>query len=214
MDQMPNLQTKTGAPRRTILIIISNLVILSVGFFAGYSLNSSNGGSPVLGILGGNPNNSYEAGWNAAKTKLEQSGILRSEPNEIFTITGKIISVSGNKINLKSDPVVNNPLAEQAPEERIVTVTENTKIIKQTAKSPEKLAAEMEKYRQDTANIEPGKIPPPPAAFTEEKLKISDLKTEDIISVASGQNIKMAAEFEASEIRLTITPERPAVPQP
>ncbi len=206
---------KTAAFLKILIIALGLFIILLAAFYAGYSINSNNANYPVLSLLGGNQNNSYQAGFDAARAKLEKSGLLRPEPEEIFTISGKISAVAQNKITIKADPTVANPLAEQAPEERTITVSENTKILKQTNKAPDEFAAEFEKYRQSTGNLAPNETPPaPPQAFTTEELKLSDLKAGDIISVTSDANIKMTAQFEAKEIRLTITPERPAVPQP
>jgi len=107
MDQSPILTTKkTSKLTKAILIIISNLIILVIGFFVGYSMNSGSGNCPVLGILGGSSKNSYQAGFDAARTKLEQSGLLRPEPEEIFTISGKISAVTQNKITIKANPTV------------------------------------------------------------------------------------------------------------
>ena len=206
---------KTSTPLKIIIIALGLFVFLLAAFYAGYSVNSNNTNCPVLGLLGGGKNNSYQAGFDAARAKLEQSGLLRPEPAEIFTLSGKILTITQNKITLKADPTVANPLAEQAPEERTITITPDTKIIKQTAKSPDEFAAEFEKYRKDTANLKPDETPPaPPSAFTTEELKLSDLKAGDNISVTSGQNIKMAAQFTANEILLSVTPERPAPPAP
>ena len=206
---------KTLAPFKILVIALGLFALLLAVFYAGYSVNSNNTNCPVLGLLGGGKNNSYQAGWDAARTKLEQSGLLRPEPEEIFTISGKISAVAQNKITLKADPTVTNPLAEQAPEERTITISQQTKIIKQTNKAPDEFAAEFEKYRQDTANLQPGETPPePPTAFTTEELKLSDLKNGDNISITSEQNIKIAAQFEAKEIRLTVSPTLPVRPAP
>lgn len=215
MDQSSLPTTKTSKLPKATLIIVSNFIILIVGFYIGYSLNSDNNNCPVLGILGGNQKNSYEAGWKAAQEKIEQSGLLRPEPAEIFTVTGTITAVSGSKITLKSNPVIANPLAEQAPEERIITVTANAKIIKQTTKSPDEFAAELEKYRKDAADLAPGETPPaPPSAFVTEEIKLADLKIGDTVSATSDMNIKMSAEFAAKEITISVAPERPAPPTP
>jgi hypothetical protein len=215
MDQTPLPATKTNKPRKTILIIASDLVILVIGFFIGYYFNSGNTSYPALGILGGNSKNSYDAGWKAAQEKIEQSGLLRPEPAEIFTVTGTITSVAGNKITLKAEPTVTNPLAEQAPETRTVTVTAETKILKLTPKTPEEIAKESEAFRKSAAELEPGATPPnPPSPFGTKEIKITDLKAGDTISVTAETNIKMAAEFAAKEISINVAPERPAPPTP
>lgn len=213
MDQVPSPKISRPTPLFKILIITAGLfVLLSAAFYAGYALVPE-GSIPVLGT--GGCGKSYQDGWNAAQEKLEQSGILRPEPAEIFSLSGTITNISGNTISIKADPVVVNPLAEPAPESRKIVITPNTKIIKQSPRSPEELNAEQEKYRSEITNLEPDAAPPtPPSPFTEEELEITDLKVGDNISVTSEENIKSSSQFEAIEIRLTVAPERPAPPAP
>ena len=202
MDQQPPLpKLSKPASALKILIIATAVVVLVLAvLLAGSFLNFS----CPLGLL--TNQNSYEAGWQAANQKLEESGLLRPEQEEVFTISGIITGVFENQITLKSDPVVVNPLAMQAPESRTVTITEETKIIRQTPKTREKLMAEEEKWQSEMDKLKPedAAFPPsPPSPYIEEEIKLSDLKTGDKISVTSNQNIKFATTLEAVQIIFT-----------
>lgn len=212
MDQIPAPKLSRPTPLFKILLIAAGLfVLLSVAFYAGYALVPQ-GTIPVIG--GGNGKSSYQAGYGAARAKLEQSGLLRPEPAEIFSLTGTITKISSNTIFLKANQVVLDPLADPAPESRTVIVSSTTKILKQTPKTPDELAAEQEKYRRELTNMEPDAAAPlPPSPATEEEIKITDLKAGDSIVVTSDENIKFATQITAKEIDLTVAPERPAPPQ-
>lgn len=203
MDQQNPLPkiSKPAPVLKTALIVISAIVVVLAALLAGSVLNLN----CPLGFITGQ-DNSYEAGWLAASQKLEESGLLRPEPNEIFTISGNITQISENQIILKADQAVVNPLATQAPESRTITVTSQTKIIKQTPKTPEQLSAGDEKFRNEMEKLLPGATPPsPPLPYVEEEIKLSDLKTGDRISVTSSVDIKFATVIEAAQINLIST---------
>jgi hypothetical protein len=213
MDQQNPLPkfSKPASALKIALIVVSAIIVVLAALLADSVLNLN----CPLGLITGQEN-SYEAGWLAASQKLEESGFLRPEPNEIFTISGTVTQISGKQIILKADQTVINPLAAQAPESRTVTVTSQTKIIKQTPKTPEQLSAGDEKFRNEMEKLEPGATPPsPPLPYVEEEIKSSDLKIGDRISVTSSVDIKFATTIEAVQINVTPTvaePTPPAVP--
>ena len=201
MDQpsLPKI-SKPAPVFKVLLFILGALVILAGGFWIGYFLNLQ---YPSAGII--NKESTFDDGWNAAKDKLEQSGLIRPEPTEIFTITGKITAISGNTISITADQVVANPLADQAPTERTVTVPARIKIIKSTSKTREQLSAEMTAYEKSLAELKPDtERPSPPLPYAEQEIKLTDLKAGDTISVTSDQNIKFATEIVAKEIKINI----------
>lgn len=214
MNQQPPLpKLSKPASALKILIIATAVVVLVLAvLLAGSFLNFN----CPLGLL--TSQNSYEAGWLAANQKLEESGLLRPEPEESFTLFGTITQISENHLVMRADPTVINPLAMQAPESRIVTVTPETKIIRQTPKAREQLLAEEKKWQNEMNNLKPEDAalpPPPPSPYIEEEIKLSDLKTGDKISVTSGQNIKFATTIEAAQIIFTppVINELPPPPQ-
>ncbi len=200
MDQL-NPSPKLSKPAifmKVALIATSIVVLILAVLLAGSALNLN---CPFGFVT--DQNSSYEAGWMAASQKLEESGLLRPETAEIFTISGTITQISENQIIIKADPTVINPLAMQAPESRTVNITSKTKIIKQTPKTQEELAADEEKFVNEREKLEPEAEPPArPLPYTEKEIKLSELKTADKISVTSDQNIKLAAEINATEIKV------------
>lgn len=212
MEQQIPLPKITKPPKilKIALFIILVIVVVLALLLAGSSLNLN----CSFGILSGR-GGSYEDGWKAASQKLEASGLLRPESEEVFVITGTITSITAGRISLKANPTVLNPLAEQAPETRTVTVNSETKVFKLIPKNPEELNRESEAFREETEKLAPGAVPPtPPSPYKEEEIKITDLKTGDIISATSETNIKMSVEFIAKEISLTLVPETPPPPTP
>lgn len=207
------MDQKILPPLKILLITAISFVIILTAFLVGFSCGSKE--KVIIPAKTGKPTqNTFEAGWQAAKEKLEQSGILPPEPTEIFTVSGTITKISENTIFLKADPVVLNPLAEPAPENRVITVTQQTKFVKQTPKTPEEITKESENFRKALAALEPGATPPtPPIPYNEEEIELTDIKAGDTISVTSDQNIKMTTTFEAKEIRVTFTP-TPLTPLP
>ena len=202
MDQL-NPSPKLSKPAifmKVALIATSIVVLILAVLLAGSALNLN---CPFGFVT--DQNSSYEAGWMAASQKLEESGLLRPETAEIFTISGTITQISENQIIIKADPTVINPLAIQAPESRTVTVNPETKIIKQIPKTQEELAADEEKFVNEREKLEPEAAPPTrPLPYTEKEIKLSELKIGDKISVTSDQNIKFATEITATEINVNL----------
>ncbi len=164
------MDQKLLPPLKILFIATLSFIVILTSFLLGYSFGSK---GKVTTLLTGEPNqNTFEAGWEAARRKIEEAGLVRPEPTEIFTLTGTITGVSGNKISLKANPTVINPLAEQAPEARVIIVTPETKILKLTPKDPEEVAKESEAFRKAMSTLEPGATPPtPPSPYVDNRFK-------------------------------------------
>lgn len=200
MDQpsLPKLSKHFPILKITLLVALALVIVLTT-LLVGSQLNPN----CPSGLLT-NQNDSYDAGWQAANQKLMGSGLLPPEASELLTIAGAITEISGNQIILQANPVVLNPLAAPAPESRTVNITSKTKIIKQVAKTPEQLAADNQAFNDATSKLKPGATPPtPPPPYTEEEIKLSDLKVGDRISVTSNVDIKFATDITASQINFT-----------
>lgn len=201
MDQpsLPKISKPTPI-FKILFLTFCSLIVIALAFWAGYSLNLGCSSPPA------NQGKSYEDGWNAAHERLKQSGLLRPESEKIFELSGTITAISGNDVAFLTDQVVTDPLAEQAPTDRIIKINSQTRIYKSTVKNREELSEEVAAYEKTLAELEPGATPPPPPSpIRETEITINDLKTDDVISVTSEQNIKFIAEFIAREIKLTPT---------
>lgn len=163
---------------------------LAVGFVAGYGAGRVSTGTPINPLAPGA--GGYQAGYDAARKKLAESGLFPPAPTELRSLTGTVTEIKNSTITLSVDLRSLNPLEEiDAPKERRVTVTEDTKISRRVVKTPEEL-------REEFAAREPGT--PPPSPFKRIELKLEDLKAGDIVAVSADKNILSETSFEATEI--------------
>ena len=147
--------------------------------------------------------NSFEAGWNAAKQRLQETGFLPLVPDEIFTINGQVQGIENNKITLKIHPL--EPLADPELDVRIIEVDESTKIYQLKEKEFEQYEKEMKEYekkmKEQMGASEPVPEPiTPPKPFIKETAKLSNIRQGQEIAVTSKENIKNKKQFRATEI--------------
>ena len=181
------------------------LVFFTLGYLIG-GINITPTGQLVKGA------NTFQAGWDAAKKRLSDSGFAAPMANfEINNVSGQVTAVKDNDITLKIRPL--EPLADPSLDERIVKVDANTKIYTLEQKDQAQYQKEMEdfnkKMQEQLKNpLEPGQAPTSPASaimppefFVKKEASISDIKVGATISViAADQDIKNAKQFTAAEI--------------
>jgi len=195
--------------------IIISLVVALVFFTLGYligGINITPTGQLVKGA------NTFQAGWDAAKKRLSDSGFAAPMANfEINNVSGQVTAVKDNDITLKIRPL--EPLADPSLDERIVKVDANTKIYTLEQKDQAQYQKEMEdfnkKMQEQLKNpLEPGQAPAaaagaitPPDFFVKKEASISDIKVGMNINViAADKDIKNAKQFSAAEINLQPAP--------
>lgn len=197
--------------RRTILVMLTTLIIISsfsLGIFAGTRIGQKAGLS--------NPNDTYQAGWNAAKARLSQSPMGMAIPGdmEIKNVSGSIQEINGNKLVVKINPL--ELLADPALDIRTIVVDENTKINLAIQKDQVKFQKEMEVFQEKMAQaqVQATSTDPlvpadpmdmtnpilPPMPFESKSISSSELKAGQQISVIAIENIKDKKEFTASQI--------------
>ena len=179
---------------------------LVVGAIVGYGAGRVLTGTPIspLSDKRGGYDAGYEAATKNAIMKLEESGLLPPAPpgeQETLSLSGTIKSVSKNSITITADLAPPNPLVEiDVPTERVVMITESTKISKLVEKTPEEQQKEFEAF---DAAIQAGEAPPPPPSpISQGSLDFDELKTGDIVSVTADHNIFSEESFDATEILL------------
>lgn len=173
------------------------LVILGVGILIGTKLSKK---TVTQGEI---KEDSYQAGWNAAKERLAQSetGMLIS--SDIRTINGVVEKNEGGKLEIKIKPL--EPLADEALDTRIVTLNPETKIYLSMQKDMTKFQEEMNAFQermmasQQDVNMTQLEAPTP---FEKTEVKLSELKQGQQVSVTAGENIKDKKEFVAKEINV------------
>ncbi|MFH1523064.1 MAG: hypothetical protein ABIE43_04590 [Patescibacteria group bacterium] len=198
-----------------ITILVTSLVFTSIGYIGASNFNLCNltqGDTKTVPI----GQNTYQAGWEAAKKRLAETGYATGMVNEmeIKSIHGQVKKVEGNKITLKIRPL--EPLADPGLDTRIITVDNQTKITMQEQKDNEEYRKEMEDYslkmqanNEAMMKTEPGQasapptdMPMPPTMYTTKTGSISDIKKDANITVIAANNIKNEKEFTATEINL------------
>lgn len=148
----------------------------------------------------------FQAGWDAAKAKLEKVSSEILIPNKATddVIVGVIYKVDGNKLTVGiSSPT--NILADPKPAEfKTITVADSTKI---TVSLPQGQAEIKKKMQEGTLD--------PMSLITEYKeAKLADLKVNQFVMVAAPLGSKNQSEFTANEIRASYAdpvsiPEKP-----
>ena len=187
------------------------LIFFSLGYLIGSAKVSPTGKLAISA-------NTFQAGWEAAKKRLADSGFAAPMANlEINNVSGQVTAIQDNAITLKIRPL--EPLADPSLDERIVKVDANTKIYTLEQKDQAEYQKEMadfdKKMQEQMKNPpEPGQapIPPvgdvgPPEFFVKKEASISDIKVGMNINViAADKDIKNAKQFSAAEINLQPAP--------
>ena len=185
--------------KKIFIAVVSGLLIFVFGIMVGIKLTNENLKFSF------NKNNTFQAGWEAAKQRLNQSNFAFSLPSnaEIKNISGIIQKIEGNKITLKINPL--EPLADPALDIRIVAIDSNTKINLAVQKDQAQFDKEMKEFNEkiskpQTDATQPLAIITPPSQIYYKEIKQSDLKEKQSISIMADENIKDKKEFTAVQI--------------
>ena len=187
------------------------LIFFSLGYLIGSAKVSPTGKLAISA-------NTFQAGWEAAKKRLADSGFAAPMANlEINNVSGQVTAIQDNAITLKIRPL--EPLADPSLDERIVKVDANTKIYTLEQKDQAEYQKEMadfdKKMQEQLKNpLEPGQAPAaaagaimPPEFFVKKEASISDIKVGMNINViAADKDIKNTKQFSAAEINLQPAP--------
>ena len=154
----------------------------------------------------------YQAGFNDAKSLVENSGIgkvLRT-PDDIRTLSGVVTAIDGDRITMHIQSV--NPFDDQTLNDRTILITADTKIVKLVQKDPKTFQSEMAVFIKTAASNEnAGTQPPQP--FTQVAVDVASIAADDSLMVTSLENIKTLKEFPASEIQVSPRPVLLTLPQ-
>ena len=187
------------------------LIFFSLGYLIG-SAKVSPTGKLAIGA------NTFQAGWEAAKKRLADSGFAAPMGNfEIKNISGQVTAVKGSTVALKIRPL--EPLADPNLDERIINVDSNTKIYILEQKDQAQYQSEMAEFNKKMqeqlktppqpgqAPISPADAIMPPEFFIKKEASISDIKIGITVNVvAADKDIKNAKQFTAAEISLQPAP--------
>ncbi len=178
------------------LVLIGGLL---VGGVVGYGAGRATTGAPIIPSGSGSKGGSYAEGYAAAEKKLVDAGIIPSAAIEIRNVFGTVTSVGDASLVIETSLRSPNPLDDrQPPASRAVTVTSETKIVRQTAKDSAEFQAEMRAFQEAA---DPSK--PFPQPFDIETITLADIKAGDTVSVTADHDIFTEAAFDAVEISVT-----------
>ena len=174
--------------------VVAGIVILLIGVGIGFMVARKG------------TTDTFQAGWNAAKQRLTESGLMFPASLEIASVSGVVQQVSDSNMTIKIHPL--EPLADPSLDVRTVTFDSNTKFYqikqKDQAQYQEELKAFSSKMQsapsKGGAPVTPIETPPQP--FTRVEIGKQDIKKDMTVSVTAGSNIKDSKTFVATEVLL------------
>ncbi len=170
------------------ILCLSAIVFFALGYLASYRI-------------------SYTVGWNAAKQRVANSGLVPLLPvnAQVENVYGTIQSVVDSKITVKIRPV--DVFANSSLDTRVIDVTNDTKIYNLEQVDQQTYMVEMSAYIKKMQATGTSSTTPiaPPSPFAKTEISLPDLKVGDGITVNAGSNIRNAEEFSAAEIDVNPT---------
>jgi hypothetical protein len=185
--------------KNLIIILIVVLLVFLLGFLIGFKWT----GKCSVNLI--SPDNTFQAGWEAAKKRLAESGFMPPAVKQ-KTLYGEVKEVKDSEIVIKVKPL--EPLASSDLDERIVKIDANTKIYFLEMKHEEereRLLKEVDKVIQETKNpTTPGESPvvsTPPSFFNKNAAIFNDIKVDSKVTiVAVDDDVKSVKSFIAAEV--------------
>jgi len=189
----------------TISIIVA-MVSLTLGCLIGASSGKISSGLNQLA----KGDNSFQAGWDAAKQRLSETGFIPiGEDMEINFVSGEIQKIEDKKLYVKIQPL--ELLSDPELDNRILGIDENTKIYQMVNKDQDQFQKEMDEFQQKTEeqmNSPENMIEPitPPEPQSKQEVAFSEIKIGQQITAMAEGDIKEQKEFKATEIFIQFAP--------
>lgn len=153
--------------------------------------------------------NTYQAGWDAAKKRLADTGFFPMVNGEMKNVLGTVQELQGNGMTVKISPL--EPLADPAMDVRTVKFDANTKFYLLKQKDQAVYQKEVSEFNQAmqqafsqagkqktvTTPVMPGT---PPQPFVRVEINAGDIKTGAQVSVTTANDIRNMKEFVAVEV--------------
>jgi len=182
----------------TITITITAIIFFVLGCFI----------SGGVGMMG---ENTFQAGWDAAKKRLTETGFfpnLGDEATEIKSVNGVVQEIKGDKITLKIQPL--EPLADSKLDIRVIEVGE-AKIYQLVQKDMEEFQNEIKEFKEKMQaqlndSEEATEQIVPPEFFLKQEISLDKIKIDQQITVIAGEDIKEIKQFEAIEVVVQFMP--------
>lgn len=200
-----------GISRHGMRLLVG-VVVLLVAFLIGYSLGAVQ------------TKQSYEKGlsdgWENARQKVADSGLLPSP--QINILSGTVTEVGTDYLKIEVPQIVINPLEQQAPTSRKVTIGQDTVIEMATQFTDDERDAAQERflklqedYFEAVQSGDTTATPPDPNLLNAniEEIDLADIENGMSVSVTSAEDIATAATFAATSVRVQAAVQ-PTAPPP
>ncbi|MCX6796038.1 MAG: hypothetical protein NTW06_00900 [Candidatus Falkowbacteria bacterium] len=177
------------------IFILTVLIFFCIGLGIGMALQK------IFFAKKPDPNDTYAAGWAAARQRIIDTGAFQGIGNniEIKSIAGVVEEKENNIITIKTRPL--EPLADPSLDERLVEVGSETKITAMIKKSAQQYQAEYNEALKN-GNLKP--IPGSPSGgitdYYNESASISQIEIGKQITIITNMDIRDKKEFMAEEI--------------
>lgn len=199
----------------TITVIMLLILAFGAGVVAGMKLNTGCKCGEGLTLESGE--NTFKAGYEAAKKRLADSGFFPMLEMEIKAVFGEVTEVKDGRLALRIRPL--EPLADQDLDTRIILADSHTKIYELAQRDQDEYQKEMEDFsrimqaQMSNPSAETASLTPP-EMFTKKEVKITDIRIGQNINVVSDENIRSAKEIRAAEITFHAIPQAPVAMPP
>lgn len=143
----------------------------------------------------GNSSTSYQAGFDAAKTLVENSSVggMFKTPDDVRILSGTVSAISGNQLTLHTNVV--NPFDDPALADRTVLMNASTTVVRLIQE-----VSAQQPTTKDTANESGPSVPI--VSFATTTASASDIGVGDAVTVIASENVKTLKEFSAASIQI------------
>ena len=160
----------------TLVGLAGAIVLATVFFITGYTVGQ-------------------KAGYDSAKARL--AGYLPQSTSSVTTVDGTVKEVRDGVLVITTGSVSANPLDENGPGQREVSINASTKISENSPKTSKQMKADEVVYHEA---VNKGQVAPPPTPYALTSITLSDLKVGDRVRVSASVNIYYASSFIATTI--------------
>ena len=145
-----------------------------------------------------NSANTYQAGFNTAKTLAEKS--FGTSSADARTISGTVSAVSGTGFTMHVQSM--DPFADPALADRMITVGSSTAVVRLVPKDPKLFQSEMDAFTKATqAGGDVSKITPP-VPLSGSPISLSDIAVGNFVTITAAENISSLKEFSAAQVQV------------
>jgi hypothetical protein len=200
-DDKQNMNNHASLSRYILVILCVSIVFTALVLIIlnSWMQNKQLAGlSGVGGMLTGQTyENGFKEGYLAAREKYQTIQPL-PEGASVASFSGNIESLSDSSINVRATNLDTNEIVDGVSDVRNVMIDENTKIFSRTLlpqEEQDRLYAAWQKSGAAQGN-------PPPKAYKETEIKLSDLQNGQTVMVTANDDIRLQNSFVASEVVL------------